>query len=203
MIRGILLAATAAMAIGAAPQAQAQSGDATWQFRCPAAGTAVEQSSGTTLRYRGEASSNPGSCMLAGNQRRLLGYWQVSEGFYRAGGPRLANALSNGINLSNMPSIEFDYYGTNRSGDSIHIQERWKAEAGGSMTTPAGTFETVRVERYFNVIGSSFQYTQSVWFDRATNTPVAARVDHRNAIQAPTLVNWVAVDISRPQVASR
>lgn len=205
MMRGILLAATAMAVLGTAPQAQAQAtgGDTTWQFRCPAAGTIVEQSSGTTLRYRGEAANNPGSCMLAGNQRRLLGYWQVSEGFYRAGGSRLAAAFANGVNLAGMAPVEFDYYGMNRTNDSIHIRERWTAQAGGSMTTPAGTFDTVRVDRYFNVIGSSFQYTQSLWFDRATNTPVVARIDHRNAVQGPTLVNWVASDVSRQQTASR
>ena len=50
---------------------------------------------------------------------------------------------------------------------------------------------------------STFQYTQSARFDQATNTPVAARVDHRNAVQGPTLVNWVAAEITRPPTASR
>lgn len=203
MIRGILLAATAVAAIGATPQAQAQSGDATWQFRCPAAGTTVEQSSGTTLRFRGPASTNPGECMMAGNQRRFMGYWQVGEGFYNAAGPRLTAAFANGINLANVSPLEFTYYGFNRSNDSIQLMERWTAEAGGAVTTPAGTFDTVRVDRYFNVVGSSFQYTQSVWFDRATNVPVRANIDHRNFAQAPTLVNWVAFDVTRPQTASR
>lgn len=50
---------------------------------------------------------------------------------------------------------------------------------------------------------SSFQYTQSVWFDRATNVLVRANVEHRNCVQAPTLVNWAAFDVMRPQTAAR
>lgn len=203
MIRAIMLAATAVVAIGAAPQAQAQSGDTTWQFRCPAAGTAVEQSSGTTLRFRGPASTNPGECLMAGNQRRFMGYWQVGEGFYSAAGPRLVSAFANGINLASARPLEFSYFGTNRNADSITIRERWTAQPGGSVTTPAGTFDTVRVDRYFQVMGSSFSYTQSLWFDRATNVPVTARIEHLNAVQAPSLVNWVANDVTRAQVASR
>ena len=40
-----------------------------------------------------------------------------------------------------------------------------------------------------------------VWFDRAGGTPVTARIEHRNPFQAPSLVNWVANDITRPQAA--
>lgn len=203
MFRGILFAATAVAAIGTAPAAQAQSGETNWQFRCPAAGTAVEQSSGTTLRFRGEVAGNPGECMMAGNQRRFLGYWQVGEGFYQAAGPRLAAAHANGVDLRNTRPLEFTYYGTSRTNDSIQLMERWTAQPGGMVATPAGNFDTVRVDRYFNVVGSSFQYTQSVWFDRATNVPVRANIDHRNFVQAPTLVNWVAFDVTRPQSAAR
>ena len=132
-----------------------------------------------------------------------MGYWQVGEGFYRAAGPRLASAFMNGINLASTTPLEFDYYGLNLSGLSTHFKERWTAQPGGTVTTPAGTFDTVRVDRYFEVIGSSFFYTQSLWFDRATNVPVRAGIEHRNFIQAPSLVNWVANDVMRPQTASR
>lgn len=205
MIRNILVAAIALAALSAGPQAQAQSGasDANWQFRCPAAGTVVEPSNGAALRFRGEDTSQPGSCMMSGNQARLMGYWRVSEGFYRAAGPRLAGAFANGVNLASARPLEFSYFGTGLTGDSIVLDERWTAEAGGSVTTPAGTFNTVRVDRYFVVRGSAFQFTESVWFDRATNVPVRAVVDHRNFIQAPSLVNWVANEITRPQTASR
>lgn len=205
MVKNMLLAAVGIAALGAAAPdtASAQGGGGVWQFSCPASGTAVEQSSGTTLRFRGAATGNPGECLIAGNQRRFMGYWQVSEGFYAAAGPRLAAAFANGIDLTNVRPLEFTYYGFNRSNDSIQVMERWTAQPGGVVATPAGNFDTVRVDRYFNVVGSSFQYTQSVWFDRATNAPVRANIEHRNFVQAPTLVNWVAFDVTRPQTASR
>lgn len=205
MIRRILTMATALMALGIAPNAHAQAGatDTIWQFRCPAAGTVVEPSTGATLRFRGEDTSQPGNCMMSGNQARLMGYWRVSEGFYRAAGPRLAGAFANGVNLANARPLEFSYFGTGLTGDSIMLDERWTAQAGGAITTPAGTFNTVRVDRYFVVRGSAFQFTESVWFDQATNVPVRARVDHRNFIQAPSLVNWDANEVTRAQTASR
>jgi len=199
----ITLLAAAAVGLGLALPGGAQaSGPAdTWQFRCPAAGTTVEQSSGTTLRYRAEAPNNPASCILAAGQRRFMGYWTVSEALYRAGGERIADALAKGIHLDTVPSVTFDYFATSRTQDSIHVQETWRAQDGGRITTPAGSFETVRVDRSFSVLGSNFQYTQSVWFDRAGGTPVTARIEHRNPFQAPSLVNWVANDITRPQAA--
>ncbi|MFL1462583.1 hypothetical protein ACI6QG_10300 [Roseococcus sp. DSY-14] len=203
-MRSILAAgaATAVLSLATPGTATAQAAD-TWQFRCPAAGTTVDQSSGTSIRFRAEAPNNPGSCIVAGGQRRLLGYWSVGEAFYRAGGQRIANAVASGLDLRGVQPVTFDYFGTNRTGESIHIQETWGGAAGGSMTTPAGTFDTVRVDREFQVIGSAFRYTQSVWFDRATNVPVAARIEHRNPIQAPSLVNWVATEITRPAMAAR
>lgn len=200
-----LLAAVGAGSAGAQPASApgASAAPDMWQFRCPAAGSAVDQSSGTTLRYRGDAANAPGRCLVAGGQRRFLGYWSVGEGFYRAGGDRIAAAVTNAVNLGTVPTVTFDYFGTNRTGDSIHIQETWRARPGGSLTTPAGTFDTVRVDRFFQVTGSAFQFTESVWFDRATNLPVTARVEHRNPVEAPSLVNWVAADVVRAQAAAR
>lgn len=203
MLAVTLAMATATLGVAAPASVSAQPADATWRFSCPVSGTAVEQSSGTTLRFRGASPSNPGECMMAGNQRRFMGYWQVSEGFYNAAGPRLTAAFASGVNLGSARPLEFTYYGFNRTNDSIQIMERWTAQQGGVVATPAGNFDTVRVDRYFNVVGSSFQYTQSVWFDRATNVPVRANVEHRNFVQAPTLVNWVAFDVMRPQTAAR
>lgn len=196
MIRTSLMAATAMIAFGSGAALAQGGGDATWQFQCPAAGTMVEQSTGSTLRYR--AAGAPGTCNVGG-QQRLLGYWSVREGFYQAGGAQLAAAFSRGVDVARMQPVTFDYFGPNRYGISTHYQETWSTAPGGSVTTPAGTFDTVKVVRGFQVIGAIFSYTQSVWFDRATNAPVQARVEHRNPVQAPSLVNWVATDISRLQ----
>lgn len=198
MIRTSLVAAAAVLALGSAP-ALAQGADV-WQFRCPDAGTTVEQSSGTALRYRAPAST-PATCTVGG-QPRLLGYWSMREGFYAAGGARLAEAFSRGMELNRPTPVTFEYFGPNRYGISSHYQESWSAASGGSITTPAGTFDTVKVTRNFQVVGVVFSYVQTVWFDRATRAPVQARIEHRNPIQAPSLVNWVATDISRQQVSA-
>lgn len=193
MIRTSLAAAAATLALGAAP-ALAQGGDV-WQFRCPDAGTVVEQSSGTALRYRA-AAPTPATCNVGG-QPRLLGYWSMREGFYAAGGARIASAFAQGVDLTRTAPVTFEYFGPNRYGISSHYQESWSAVPGGTVTTPAGTFDTVKVTRDFQVVGVVFSYVQSVWFDRATRVPVQARIEHLNPIQAPTLVNWVATDVAR------
>lgn len=200
VLAGAALAASAAL-VPTTGSAQTAGGD-TWQFRCPAAGTVVEQSTGAELKYRGEAANNPGSCMLQNGQRRLLGYWQVSEGFYRAGGKEIAARVAGpGVNAAGTQPVTFDYFTNNRTNESIHVQESWRVAGSGPLTVPAGTFNTVRVERQFRILGSAFAYTQTVWFDRATGAPVSARVEHLNAVQAPTLVNWVANDVIVPAAA--
>lgn len=198
MSRTSLMAAGATLAFIATP-AFAQGGDV-WQFRCPDAGTIVEQSSGTALRYRA-AAATPSSCNVGG-QQRLLGYWSMREGFYEAGGARIAAAFAQGVNLDRPARVSFEYFGPNRNGISTHYQESWSAAPGGTVTTPAGSFETVKVTRDFQVVGVVFSYVQTVWFDRATRVPVQARIEHLNPIQAPSLVNWVATDISRLQASA-
>ncbi|TCH96831.1 hypothetical protein EJV46_19880 [Roseococcus sp. SYP-B2431] len=201
MFRNSLMAAAAMIVFGSgAALAQGAPGGETWQFQCPAAGTTVEQSSGAALRYRAAAAA-PATCNVGG-QPRLLGYWSVREGFFQAGGARLAAAFSQGVDLNRMEPVTFEYFGPNRFAISTHYQETWRAAPGGAVTTPAGTFDTVKVTRDFQVIGAVFSYTQSVWFDRATNAPVQARVEHLNPVQASTLVNWVATDVSRRQATA-
>lgn len=196
-----LLATGAALAaLSATPlPAAAQAGGDVWQFRCPAAGTVVEQSTGSQIKYRGEAPNSPSSCMLQNGQRRLLGYWQVGEAFYRAGVREIAQRVSgSGVNAAGTQPVTFDYFTNNRTNESIHVQETWRVAGSGPLTVPAGTFDTVRVERRFQVLGSNFTYTQTVWFDRASGAPVSARVEHLNAVQGPALVNWVANDVVAP-----
>lgn len=204
MIRTSLMAAatTALLGSGAALAQGMAPGSDNWQFSCPTAGTTIEQSNGNALRYR-SAGTLPATCHVGG-QQRLLGYWSVREGFYEAGGGRIAAALARGIDLARVQPVTFEYFGPNRFNISSHYQETWSAAAGGRITTPAGTFDTVKVTRQFQVVGVVFSYTQSVWFDRATNAPVQARVDHLNNVQAATLVNWVATDVLPPRtMASR
>ncbi|WP_421989165.1 hypothetical protein [Roseococcus sp.] len=196
MIRTGLMAAVLATTGGAA---FAQGGGDTWQFRCPTAGTTVEQSTGAALRYR--AAGTPGICNVGG-QQRLLGYWSMREGFQEAGGARLAAAFAQGVDLGRAAPVSFEYFGPNRYAISSHYQETWSAAPGGAVTTPAGTFDTVKVMRAFQVVGVTFSYTQTVWFDRATNAPIQARVEHLNPVQAPTLVNWVATDVARQQASA-
>lgn len=192
-------AAGAAAAAPAAAQEPARGGGgADWQFRCPAPGTAVEQSTGASLRYRGPDAKHPGSCTLADGQRRLLGYWRVGEAFYRAGGKQIAERVAAGVPAGGTAPVTFDYFTNSRTNESIHVQETWRVAGTGPLTTPAGTFDTARVERRFQVIGATFAYTQTVWFDRATGAPVSARVEHLNPIQADTLVNWVATEVRAP-----
>lgn len=200
VLAGAAVAAAAAL-VPTTGSAQTAGGD-TWQFRCPAPGTVVEQSTGSQIKYRGEAANSPGSCMLQHGQRRLLGYWQVGEAFYRAGGRDIAQRVTGpGVNAAGTQPVTFDYFTNNRTNESIHVQETWRVAGSGPLTVPAGTFDTVRVERKFQVLGSAFAFTQTVWFDRATGAPVRAHVEHLNAVQGPTLVNWVANDVTVPAAA--
>ena len=136
--------------------------------------------------------------MLSNGQQRFLGYWSVGENFYRAGGTRLGQLASAGVSGAGTRPVSFDYFAPGRDHNSIHAEETWRVAGSGAVTVPAGTYDAVRVERRFQVVGSTFAYTQTLWFDRTSGAPVKAKIEHLNPIQAPTLVNWEATEIRSP-----
>ena len=66
----------------------------------------------------------------------------------------------------------------------------------------AGTFDAIRLERNFSIVGFTYSYDQHVWIDRATGAPVKAVVTHLNMVMAPDLVTWQAAAVQAPSVQS-
>lgn len=187
MIRSIVLAGAV---LAAAPAAAQQSG---WRFSCPEPGTAVERSIGDTITYRGSAPNDPLVCVADRGQRLALGVWGVDEALWRNGRASLT-ALASG----QATERRFDYFSLGRDSNSIHVYEAWRLAGSGPVTVPAGTFDAVRLQRNFQIAGITYNFTQTVWLDRATNVPVKVLVEHMNAVMAPTLVSWEAAEVRQP-----
>lgn len=188
----IRIVALLGLAFVAAPTgAQAQD----WRFSCPAAGTAVERSTGDTVTFRGVDANDPFVCLAGGGQRLVLGVWVPSDRLYVNGRAQLASLLAGPAGGER----KFDYFSLGRDSNSIHIYETWRLAGFGPVRVPAGTFDAVRLERRFDIAGSTYTYLQTVWLDRASNAPVKVTIDHLNAVMAPTLVAWDAIEVRPPQ----
>lgn len=178
--------------------AGASAQEASWRYACPAAGTVVERSRGEPIVFRASDPNDPFVCMTGGGRRVVLGIWTPNEALYVNGRQQLASLLTG------MPGDvrRFYYLGTGADQSSIEIDETWRHGGFERATVPAGTYESVRLERNFRVRNTAYTYTQTLWLDRATNVPVKVEVTHLNALMAPTLFSWVATDI-RPGTAAR
>ncbi|MDN3568854.1 hypothetical protein ACFQY5_35750 [Paeniroseomonas aquatica] len=173
--------------------AYAQTSD--WRFNCPESGTVVERSTGDTVTFRGADANDPLVCLAAGGQRLVLGVWAPSDRLYVNGRAQLSSLLAG------PPGSErrFDYFSLGRDSNSIHIYETWRHAGFGSVRVPAGTFDTVKLERRFDIAGTTYTYLQTVWLDRLTNAPVKIDINHLNAVMAPTLVRWEATELRQAQ----
>lgn len=166
----------------------------TWRFSCPEPGTTVERTAGGTLTFRGTDPNDPFVCLAGGGQRLVLGIWAPGDRLYVNGRAHL-NAL-----LTGAPGGErrFDYFSLGRDSTSIHVYETWRFAGFEPVRVPAGTFDAVKLQRRFDIAGSTYTYTQTVWLDRATNAPVKVAIAHMNAVMAPTLFDWEATELRSP-----
>jgi hypothetical protein len=180
----------AVLAAASTAQAHAQGAE----FRCAPPGTIVERTSGSRLVFRGQDASDPLVCINAHGQHRFLGYWGTQENFFRHGQPQLARLFGSGPDGSGRIQT-INYFGTDRYALSNNITETWRIAGTGRVQVPAGTFDTVRVERQFQVVGSTYRYVESLWLDRTSWVPVKARVEHLNAVMGPALTSWEATDV--------
>jgi hypothetical protein len=165
-----------------------------WQFQCAPPGTVVERSNGTRISFRGPDPQNRLVCLDEQGQRRFLGYWPVQENFFRAGSAQLARmteAAHRGV-----PAEEtIRYFGTDRYGLSNTIVETWRIGTIQPLRVLAGEFQAMQVERDFQVVGSTYRYSQTVWLDSRTGVPIKAKIEHLNPIMAPTLQTWEATSV--------
>ena len=198
MVRAITLGAVMLAAAPAAAQAQQ------WQYRCPAPGTVVERSEGGSLAYRGQDANDPLVCVTANGQRRFLGYWPADELPYRTGRAQLARLVSAAATGQTGQSAAFNYFAPGRDSNTVHVFETWRVGGIGRVSTMAGGFDAVRIDRNFQIAGVTYSFDQSVWFDRASGAPVKAEVRHLNMVMAPSLFSWEALDLrARPQLSAR
>lgn len=165
-----------------------------WRFSCPEAGTAVERSTGDTVTFRGADPSDPFACRVGSGQRLVLGVWAPGDRLYQNGRAQLTSLLAGAAGGER----RFDYFSLGRDSNSIHIYETWRLAGFGPVRVPAGVFDAARLERRFEIGGTSYTYTQTVWIDLATNAPVKVSVDHLNGVMAPTLVSWEATELRLP-----
>jgi hypothetical protein len=178
--------------------AQAQS----WQYRCPAPGTVVERSDGSRVAYRGTDPTDPLVCLTTTGQRLVFGNWNAGSPIYRSGKAGLARLMNAAATGQTGGQVQVDYFTPGRDHNSVHVLETWRIGGIGPVTTTAGTFDTIRLERNFAIIGSTYTYDQHVWIDRATGAPVKAVVTHLNMVMAPDLVTWEAAAVQAPSVQS-
>ncbi|MDN3568864.1 hypothetical protein QWZ14_31180 [Paeniroseomonas aquatica] len=165
-----------------------------YQFRCPAPGTVVEQSTGSRLAYRGPDANDPMVCTMANGERRAFGYWAAGSPFYRSGRTQLARLVSGSVGPASKEE-RLDYFSLGRDSNSVHFYEAWRVAGTGPVQVVAGTFDTLRLERRVQIQNTAFSYTETVWLDRASGAPVKVQVDHLNGFMAPSLTSWEATEV--------
>jgi hypothetical protein len=166
-------------------------------FRCPEHGTRVERTAGPTLAYRGADANSPLLCLDQIGEARFLGYWRASDAFYRNGGDALTQAFMEAGTEPSRP-VRIKYFTTSSlTRDSIMVWETWQMLGRERVDVPAGSFDATKVQREFWVMSSTYRFAETVWFDRATGTPVKSMVEHLNFFMSPDVINWQAVDVQR------
>lgn len=162
------------------------------RFRCPLPGTVVEQSTGGRLAYRGQDGGDPFVCTMMNGERRFLGYWAASSPFYRMNQAALARLVANSAVGG---EEKLDYFTLGRDSNSIHVYETWRFTGTVSVQVAAGTFDALRFERRMQIAGVTYSYIETAWLDAASGAPIKVRVDHLNAVMAPSLVSWEATEL--------
>lgn len=163
-------------------------------LRCPAPGSKVERTNLPTITYRGADPASPFICLDQARQPRFLGYWSTQSAFFNAGGKEL---LSMFAEWRGGPSrlVEIEYFSTDRYANSTTAREQWQILGQERVDVPAGIFSATKVRRIFSIVGTSYTFTETLWIDQASGTPVKSAVDHRNAVMSPDVTNWQATDV--------
>lgn len=167
-------------------------------LRCPAPGSKVERTNLPTIAYRGADPASPLVCLDQARQPRFLGYWSTQSAFFNAGGKQL---LSTFAEWKGGPSrvVNIDYFGSDRYGNSTTANEKWQILGQERVDVHAGSFDAVKVRRIFSIVGTNYVFTETLWIDRASGTPVRSVVDHMNATMSPDVTSWQATEvITRP-----
>lgn len=188
-----ILALTAVAGVIAIMPAQAQQ-----SYRCPDAGSSMERSRGERISYRGGAA-NSFLCNTSTGTSRLLGYWPAGLGAVAAGRTQIEAMVTAAFAGGAPAPVSFRYTGTGSDQSSIILVENWRVLTPTRISVLAGEFNVIPIERRFEVLGSSYNFTQVVSFDRESRMPVRASVDHLNALMANDLFNWQATEVRRPQ----
>lgn len=194
----------AALVIGLLASGSAFAQSPQGNYGCPREGTTLDRTPGERITYRGPSSA-PYVCGTATGAQRFLGYWATTEAFYRNGRAQLENMLNVAYTGGNPAPVELFFSGHSSVGYiPISIRETWTVRGTEPVSTAAGQFEALRVERRFQVVDSVYAYTQTLWIDRRTNLPVRANVQHLNGIMAGHIFSWQAALIhSAYAVSSR
>lgn len=171
-------------------------------YRCPASGTVLERTRGDAISYRGDGQA-PFVCATSTGVQRFLGYWPASDTFYRTGRADLERMMTAVLAGGTAAPVRIPYFSHSAVGYiPISVMETWTARGVERVSTPAGTFEALRVEREFQVVDSVYRYKQILWIDRRSNAPVRVEVEHLNGIMAATIFSWQAAAINTSRVVS-
>nr|WP_314073133.1 hypothetical protein [uncultured Roseococcus sp.] len=194
LVAGVLAGASAL----ASGPAQAQEAG----YRCPAAGTTLERTRGDAFTYRGDGAA-PFLCATSTGAQRFLGYWQTGETFYASNRGPLEQMMTAAFEGAAPSPVSFTYFSHSAVGYiPITVQESWSAGGTEAVSTPAGSFNALRVERVFQIVDSAYRYRQTLWLDRQSGVPVRVEVEHLNGIMATQVFSWQAAAVHRGHVAS-
>ena len=171
-------------------------------YSCPTAGSSLERTRGDDITYRAGAPA-PFVCATTTGTQRLLGYWSTGEAFYRNGRPELERMLNTAFTTRQPAQATFTYFSHSAIGYIPNrVQESWSVPGVERVSTPAGDFEAMRVERVFHVMDTLYRYRQTLWVDTRTGTPVRSEVEHTNGIMAAHVFSWRAAQIEARQMVS-
>ncbi|WP_424812028.1 hypothetical protein [Roseococcus sp. YIM B11640] len=198
MIRNFVLAGVASL-LAAPAFAQGRP-----EYRCPAAGTTVERTRGESVTYRGQGSA-PILCATSTGVERVLGYWGAGDAFYRAGRADLERLVDTAFSTGRAGPVTISYFSHSSVGYiPNYVNETWSVPGAERVTTPAGEFDTLRVDRRFQIADTHYRYRQTLWLDRATRAPVKVEVEHLNGIMAAHIFSWQSTNVqNRSVTASR
>lgn len=164
-----------------------------FSYRCPEPGTVLERSAGGPIAFRSSDPNDPLVCLAGAGQRLVLGVWAPNDRLYVNGRAELTALLN-----SAGGERRFNYFSVGRDSNSIQVFESWRFAGFEPIRVAAGSFDAARLERRFDIAGTTYTYTQTVWIDRVSHVPVRVVVTHLNSVMAPTLFDWEATEIRRP-----
>lgn len=139
----------------------------TWTFACPEAGSAVTWDDGRTLAFTGPDPADASICAAragAGTTRLVWGMVEetANEGRGHRGGMEGLFPAKTGGNTSYTATVSLP-----GSGIQYPFETRWRVVGFEKLEIPAGTFDSVVLERMVNGTGANASQTFTVryWLD--------------------------------------